>query len=333
MSNPRPWPPGSVTGIGSLPGTDEREAVTLVLGELADLPHLPELPDRGPGADMIGRSAALLVELPVEIVSSGWRIAAHPGRDQRLAADFLARDLDAVEELANGYTGPLKVQAVGPWTLAAALELPNGHRVISDHGAVRDLTASLAAGLRVHLDDVATRVPGAELVLQLDEPSLPAVLGGQVPTPSGYGTVRSVDPAVVRQGLHDVLQIAPEAGRVVHCCDPDVPVPLLCEAGASAVSVDAALLGPDRYDALGEAVEAGVSLWLGVVPTTGEQVTLEHSRGSVHRLWSELGFARDRLAADVVPTPACGLAGASPEAVRRALRVLRDTGRSLLDES
>jgi hypothetical protein len=43
----RPWAPGSVTGLGPLPGTDPAEAARLVFGELPDLPHLPELPERG----------------------------------------------------------------------------------------------------------------------------------------------------------------------------------------------------------------------------------------------------------------------------------------------
>ena len=59
-----PWAPGSATGIGSLPGIDIAEAVKTVFGELP-LPYLPELPARGPGADMIGRSAGLLVDLPI----------------------------------------------------------------------------------------------------------------------------------------------------------------------------------------------------------------------------------------------------------------------------
>ena len=69
----RPWAPGAATGIGSLPGDDPRDAVATVLGELPELPFLPELPGRGAGAEMIGRGAILLAELPVEIVPSGWR--------------------------------------------------------------------------------------------------------------------------------------------------------------------------------------------------------------------------------------------------------------------
>lgn len=329
----RPWPAGAVTGIGSLPGTDPVDAIALVFGELPDLPHLPELPARGAGADMIGRSAALLVDLPVELVVSGWRMAAHAGRDLRRSRDFLARGLDALEDRAAGYSGPLKLQAAGPWTLAADLELAGGHKVVSDAGAVRDLGASLAEGLRVHLADVAARVPGASLVLQLDEPSLPAVLGGRVPTPSGYGTVRSIDAAVVEQLLGAVLSVAPAGGRVVHCCAPDVPIALLRSAGADAIALDASLLDRGHYDTLGETVDGGTSLWLGVLPGTDEPISLDRARATIDRLWSELGFAPESLAGAVVPTPVCGLAGASPDYVRRALAVLRDCGQAALDRS
>ena len=58
-----PWPAGSATGIGSMPGTNPAEAMRVIAGELPDFPHLPELPDRGPGADLTGRTAALLVDI------------------------------------------------------------------------------------------------------------------------------------------------------------------------------------------------------------------------------------------------------------------------------
>jgi cobalamin-independent methionine synthase catalytic subunit len=329
----RPWAPGAATGIGSLPGTDPREAAALVLGELPDFPHLPELPDRGAGAEMIGRTAALLVDLPVELVPSGWRITAHHGRDIRRARDFLAYDMDALEEHAGGYMGPLKLQAAGPWTLAAALELPNGHKVVTDSGAVRDLTASLAEGLATQVADLEARVPGATVVLQLDEPSLPTVLAGRVGTPSGWGTVRAVAADAAEDGLRAVLDTVPAGRRVVHSCARDTPLALLRAAGADALSIDATIITTAHYDALGEAVEAGVSLWLGVLPATDAAITLDSARAPIDRLWNELGFNRGQLAASVVPTPACGLAGASPEYVRRVLALLRDTGNWLRDSA
>src|SRR5439155_281336 len=67
-----PWAPGSATGIGSLPGTDIVEALRIVFGELP-LPYLAELPARGPGADLVGRTAGLLVDLPVDVYAGRWR--------------------------------------------------------------------------------------------------------------------------------------------------------------------------------------------------------------------------------------------------------------------
>jgi methionine synthase II (cobalamin-independent) len=327
----RPWPPGAATGIGSLRGTDPAEAARLVFDELPDLPHLPELPDRGSGAELIGRSAALLIDLPVEIGPSGWRLTARPGRDLRRARDFLAHDLDDLERAGEGYRGALKVQAAGPWTLAAGLELPSGHRAVSDPGAVRDLAASLADGIAAHLEQVERRLPGTSVVLQLDEPSLPAVLAGTVPTPSGWGTVRAVDSTRARDTLRDVLQVAGAGARAVHCCAVDVPITLLHEAGAEALSIDGALITERDYDELAEAIDTGLTLWLGVLPGIDSEPAFDAARTTANRLASALGIAPADRAATIVPTPACGLAGASNEHARRALAVVRDVGSWLLD--
>jgi methionine synthase II (cobalamin-independent) len=326
------WPAGSATGVGSLPGTDPAEAVRLVFGELPDLPHLPELPARGPGADLIGRSAVFLVDLPVDLQPSGWRLVDRPGRDLRRARDLLARDLDALEEAADGYAGPLKLQAAGPWTLAAGIELHRGDKALADPGAARDLAGSLAEGLRQHLADVQKRVPGARILLQLDEPSLPAVLSGRVPTASGYGTLDAVEAPTAEAGLRTALTAGGDL-RVVHCCAAQPPVELFHAAGARAVSLDVTQLTDRDDEALGTAIEAGVALWLGLVP--GTDATLPPLAATVQparRLWSRLGQHAERLAQQVVVTPACGLAGASPGYARAALRRVREAGRALRDD-
>ena len=209
---------GVATGVGSLPGTDPAEATRTVFGELPDLPHVPELPARGAGADMIGRGAAFLVDLPVDLQPSGWRLVDRPGRDLRRSLDFLARDLDTLEDLAQDYAGPLKLQVAGPWTLAATVELHYGDKAVSDPGATRDLTQSLAEGVRRHVADMAGRLPGAQIVLQLDEPALPAVLVGDVPTASGFGTLRAVEEQVVRSGSPRCWRRRPAPARCRRWC-------------------------------------------------------------------------------------------------------------------
>ncbi|WP_435854674.1 methionine synthase [Streptomyces triculaminicus] len=329
------WGAGAATGVGSMPGTDAREAAKTVTGSLETLPHLPELPARGPGADMIGRTAGMLVEVFAHVEPSGWRISDRPGRDTRRARSWLGEDLDALEEFTQGYEGPLKVSAVGPWTLATALELRGGEAALSDAGACRDLTASLAEGLRSHLAELRRRIPGAHLVLQLDEPSLPAVLRGQVRSASGYRTYRAVDRAVVEGGLRELAAVAEQeaGGRlVVHSCAPGVPFALLRRAGVTGVSFDFSLLTEREDDAIGETVEAGTTLFAGVVP--GVDGPLSDPAGSVmgvRTLWRRLGLSPGTLAESVVVTPSCGLAGASPAYARTALAHCVRAAKSLAD--
>ncbi|MEV8320606.1 methionine synthase [Streptomyces sp. NPDC059900] len=322
---------GAATGVGSMPGGDAREAVKTVTGSFEEFPYLAELPARGPGADMIGRTAGMLVELYARVEPSGWRIGDRPGRDTRRAKAWLGEDLDALEEFTQGYEGPVKVQAVGPWTLAAALELKNGEAALSDPGACRDLAGSLAEGLRAHLADVRRRIPGAQIVLQLDEPSLISVLRGQIKTASEYRTHRAVDRQLVESTLREVLGVHAGA-TVVHSCAPDVPFALLRRAGADAISFDFSLLTERDDEAIGEAVEGGTKLFAGVVP--GVDGPLSDPAGSVmgvRSLWRRLGLNPGSLAESVVVTPSCGLAGSSPAYARAVLAHCARAARSLAD--
>ena len=306
------------TGIGSLPGTDPGEAVRMVLDTLPDLPFLPELPARGQHADLAGRSAALLADLPVDLQPAGWRLTTGRSRDGARARDLLSYDLDALQEAATEVPPALKVQCAGPWTLASLLELPRGDRVLADAGAVDDLAQSLAEGLARHLADLAARLPGTRLVLQLDEPSLPAVLGGGIPTASGFGRLRAPAASRAVEVLATVLAVAETT--VVHCCAAQVPVALLRKAGAGAVSLDATLLTPRDDDPIGEAVETGAGLLLGVVPALDAPLSdLAATSEPVRALWRRLGMPPERLPSTVVVTPTCGLAGSSPGHARRAL--------------
>lgn len=325
-----PWPAGSATGLGSLPGTDPAEAIRLVLGEQPELPYLPQLPNRGFGADMIGQACAVLVDLPVEHQPHGWTMASHPGRDLARARDHWQRDLEALTERAQGLP-LLKVQLAGPLTLAASLELPNLHKVLTDHGAFHELAESLAEGTRQLLNDLAGRLPGTALVLQLDEPAVSQVLAGQVPTPSGYGTVRSLPEPVAEAALTGVLSAAQT--RVLHCCGPEVPYRLFAAAGADAISVDASLVRDADLDAIGTVLDQGVGLWLGVVPGTDTTLSRPAIQDRVRGLWGKLGFAPALLPQRVVLSPSCGLAGGSMPYVRKAMAILRDAARALRDEA
>ncbi len=334
-----------------MPGTDPDEAMRVVAGELPDFPYLPELPDRGPGADLTGRTAALLVDMPAEVTPRGWRLAGRPGRDLARAKHMLSSDLDALEEVLDGYSGPLKIQLCGPWTLAATLELTRTMNVaLRDPGAVADLTASLAEGTAVHVAELAKRVPGAQLVVQFDEPALPAVARGEVPTASGVSRLAAIEDEPLRERLAEVLAAA-HRYTVVHSCGNGVPFGLIRLAGADAISFDLSQLRRGQEDAVAEAFEAGMGLFTGAVPAVPGAAPAETGPGRpgggsnpadgsdearetaerVIRLWQRVGLPTGTLPGQAVITPACGLASATPAQARAALTRCREAASMLAE--
>jgi methionine synthase II (cobalamin-independent) len=312
-----------------MPGTDPAQACAVVMGELPEFPFLPELPTRGVGADIVGRTASLLVDLPVETTARGWKFATRPGRDQRRAAGFLSFDLDAMQQAADGGAGAFKIAVCGPLTLAARIELSRSvNPALADPGALADLTTSLAEGVAAHVLGVRERIPGATVIVQVDEPDLPAVLAGQVRTASGLNTVSALDEIAARDTLGSVLA-ATGAFTVVHCCAAGFPLLLMKDAGAGAVSLDLALLERGDVDAVAEIAEAGLGLLVGAVPTSEGAAAKapRETAAAVVTLWHRTALDPRRLAGQVVVTPACGLASLSPEAARAMLACCREAAR------
>ena len=205
------------TLAGAWPGADPVAAARDVLNALGHphQPPLPELPARGPGSDPVGRTAALLEGLAVDLQPHGWRLVAEPGMDRRRAVSALRSDVNALTDVA-GEAGivleELVVRVAGPMSLAAGLWLPGGERSLSDSGARRDVVQSLAAGLGEWIRSLRTALGPARLTVLLDEPDAAAVLSGALPTASGYRTVRSIPRSEVRQGWTTVAESVLEAG-------------------------------------------------------------------------------------------------------------------------
>jgi hypothetical protein len=124
---------------------------------------------------------------------------------------------------------------------------------------------------------------------------------------------------------------------------------------------------PAALDALGEVWDAGIPLLLGLVPAlpvrrrepadsspaggstaprsggpasadaeqgpddTGAPSALRTLARRAFDLADRLGFDRARLAELAVPTPTCGLAGATPEWARRAMTLSRELGQAFVD--
>lgn len=310
----------TATGLGPWPGDDPLEATRIIRGELGSphLPFLPELPDRGVGSDALGRTASLLEELAVDVQPYGWRLVDRPGKDMRRAVSALSTDLNILADVAGAEdvsAGELKVQLVGPLSLAAGLHLHNGERALLDYGARRDLAASLAAGVAGHLNKVAAAAPGARVTVQVDEPAIAPVLAGTIPTASGYRTLRAVAASEARESWRLVVDALRDAGAaevVVSFPEIEAPIELALAAGADGIALPLKALTNRQWEQIAGAVEAGKQFWAGALDVTGGSLPkVAECVESVWRPWRQLGLPPSLLGAIRV-TPSAGLAGHTP---------------------
>jgi methionine synthase II (cobalamin-independent) len=326
------------TGVGSWPGTSARQAAEVVVGELADaIAHIVELPARGVGADLLGRAGALLIDVAIDTVPRGYRIAARPGAVTRRAISLLDEDMDALEEAwetagLRGGSRVVKVQAPGPITLAAGLELGNGHRAITDAGALRDLAASLGEGVGAHRAELARRLD-TPVVVQFDEPSLPAALSGQLTGVTALSPVAALDEVVVGP-LLDICVAAAGTDVVLHSCAADLPWNMLQHSTIQAISVDSSTLRRDDLDSIAAFVESGRAVMLGVVPANApaKRPSAEEVAAAVVAVTDRLGFARSALRNRIGVTPACGLASATPQWARIAIELARTAATAFAED-
>ncbi|MEZ2389016.1 hypothetical protein AB6813_05600 [bacterium RCC_150] len=319
----------TATALGPWPGTDPVEATRIIRGELGS-PHLPflaELPDRGVGSDALGRTASLLVEMAVDVQPHGWRLVDRPGKDSLRAKSALATDINVLADIAGSEDSPaeaFKIQLRGPLSLAAGLFLHNGERALLDYGARRDITESLAAGIADHISRLRAAVPGAEIVVQLDEPEISSVLAGTIPTASGYRTLRSIPAEEVTGAWRRVIEELRAAGvseTVVSVPEIEAPIQQVLASGADGVALPLKALTTRQWEQLAVAVEAGKRLWAGAVPTDDVTARLPHTTAlveTVWRPWRQLGLPPSSLGA-VRVTPSTGLAGHSPSAAKDVL--------------
>lgn len=308
-------------GLGPMPGTSMSEAADIVLGETGDLPHLPQLPDRGLGSDAIGRTAGLVAHVAVDRGPRAWQMTDRPQLLTRQAWDRMERDLDEIQAVWAGPIPTVKIQAVGPWSLAAAIELANGHRVITDAGARRDLFLGLRAGLDRHAAEVARRC-GGQVVLQLDEPYLDCILAGTLPGTTDFDDIPAVPgelAAEVLAGFHP---------DYLHICQPQWE---LAHTATTLLLEFRQVNNPRDWDGLGQYLDAGARVGFGIAAGDAVAGQPDSARGvaiAIARLFDRLGLPRTLLthAVDIYPTWPAKPAADYAMVARVAGMLARDAG-------
>lgn len=300
------------TAFCQFPGTDPMAIHEVVRGELGEpnLAVFPQLPDRGVGADAVGRSATMLAELGFDLQPHGWRVGTPDGIDARRARSILRSDENLLADVLGAESKPaqrLKLSVLGPWTLAASLYLANGERVISDHGARRDIIESYAHGISEHLQRLARITSLRDFTLQLDDPLFGAVLDGTVSTASGYRTLRSVPRAEVRSSYAQFLEVL--SGQ-----DPDrqftsllnLPtgderwierVEILHQAGADALVIDPEGMTNAKWERIAGLVESGGRVFLQALAPGARAPGVVQAVKTILRPWRQLGLGLEQLGA------------------------------------
>jgi hypothetical protein len=298
-------PAGAVTGIGSVSHLSADVAAAFSLSSCPALPFVPQLVHRHPAEGMI---AQVLLGLPgVELAGDLLQVdlakfdAKADVRIDLSGQAFVS--LRTFLRVARGHRGAVKWQLTGPLTIGMAL-LHFGVPV-SDafHVALRVVRATARA---IHAQ-VAQDLPGCTQVVFIDEPSAGAVL-----TP---GFPLSPDDAIdLVSGAMAVLEDVAVMG--LHCC-AHADLAALLAAGPAIVSVpaEASVAGLSGY--LAPFLDGGGIVAWGVVPTD-RPLALHADRywHELSTLWSELvvgGCDPGQLRRQSIITPACGLAGHTPE--------------------
>lgn len=336
-----------------MPGTDFRAALDVAFRLAPRVPFLPELPARGPHAGMIGRAAGMLIDLPAVLDGDSWRLAARPGRDTQRSKDLLAHDLDAltrfVGESVRETPQVFKVQVAGVWTLTAGLLLPRGDAVLGDPIAVRDLAQSLALGIVEHVRAVARCLAydstgRSRLIIQLDEPSLPGVLEGNIRRAGSISTLPAIAAAqattIIRELVAELLSSLDDVLVVAHCCASSVPFDVLGSTGIAAIMADLRFIeaADTRVaDSIAAALSNGTLVWPGIVSAVAPPLD-KASRGEaddlsdvaatvarVRKFYADLGFSvppglvGETSAVPLVVSPSCGAAGADAARFERTM--------------
>jgi hypothetical protein len=303
MTDGRPvsLPVGVSTGIGSLPHFDPSDAVDFVLRHAPRLPFAPSLPARSRREGMIPQAASGLAGVEVQDDGSLVLDEASIDPDRPIDAAFGGDafvGLRAFLTAVSDRDGPMKLSITGPVTLGIALHAAG----LAADLAFRVAGNATAQRARALVDYVGQRVPFAQLVVFVDEPSLVSVTDRSFPIAPGD----AVD--LVSTTL---ATIEPFAVTGLHCCGP-ADWRLVLQAGPQLLSLPIDAGAERAAGALADHVERGGWMAWGAVPT-------DRPIGStVDRLWRQLsvlwcdlvgaGCDPVRLRTQAMITPACGLA-------------------------
>ncbi len=343
------------TGIGSLPFIDPQEAIDLIVAEMQDIPHWPQLPRRGDREHFTHQFLQPLLDCGLLKNDRGHWIF-DPGREDTplsltefytccLSAETgddvccksfsppsrAAAGLQAL--LAHAHSGGLqnakyvKGQVAGPLSVALELKDRQG-RPAYYHDDLRDTivrTLALTARCQARVLSCTGLLP----IIFLDDPAIRA-----------YGSRMhlTLNREMIIEDLNFIIDSIKSENALagIHCCEA-VDWSLLLETHAQVLSLDAYRFGASLLpykELLLEFIERGGVIAWGIVPTLDDPFaeSVRSLQVRLDELWHILfpsRITRELARCQSLLTPACGTGLLSEDRARRIYRLTADLSRLL----
>jgi methionine synthase II (cobalamin-independent) len=321
--------PLSTTGIGSLPHTDAREAVGLVLKSF-DIPFWPQLPKRSFRELMIPQYSEGMPCVRVDPEGQSVRFERNEEEIARFYEGYTEEARISVsEDYARGFYEFLKAlkgrrrllkgQITGPLTFSLGIKDSGGRLLYFDEELREICLMLLKAKARWQVEALGPYADG--VIIFIDEPVLSAL---------GSSAYLGVSRQEALRLLSECAEAVEAAGGIpgIHCCGR-AEWPLVMETGVRILNFDAYEFGdtigiyPEETRAFLE--KGGILAW-GIVPTT-EMIRTE-TEDSIRRLFDERleTLARllpvDLLRRQIMLTPSCGTGSLSVDEALKVFQLL-----------
>jgi methionine synthase II (cobalamin-independent) len=331
--------PFSATGIGSVPFLSTEQACNEIISHESLIPFWPQLVQKDPREDMILQYSPPLPCLQSDRVRKNLMVDPNCNRAETLLhfyEKFLAVDFSFFSlrpDFASGFFRLLELlpslpetvryvkgQIVGPITLGLSVRLPSDRFLIHDPELMDTVIKGLAlqAVYQVKKFEELNR----SSIIFLDEPSL-----------SGYGSAFTpLSKDEVLKILGETIQhIREQTGTLIglHCCG-NTDWSLLLSLDLDIINLDAFNFGHSFLlypKEIKQFLEKGKTVAWGLVPTagfTGKETTsgLLDRLAALFTILVGQGIDQDRLYAQSLLTPACGMGTLSEQSASQLLDLL-----------
>jgi len=331
---------GLATGIGSLPLTNDLDAVDLILRYTPEIPFWPQLPKRDLREGMLAQFSENLPGLKIndgdlrlsfenkekELESFYEKFIAHDLEYFKISPSF-ARGLYAFFERlgAMELSGVefIKCQVTGPFTFCSGITDNQGKAILHDEVLMQAMVKGLSMKALWQLDYF--KKFGKKMIMFFDEPYLTGV--GSAYTP--------VDRNQVIEVYSELGEVLKNHGALtgIHCCGNTDWSMLTDTAGIDIINFDAFNF-QERFvlyaDNLKSFLERGGVICWGIVPTqefnaglTCELLAQKIKSGL--EILIKKGIDRQLLLERLLISPACGLGTLDTQKSEGILKLLNQT--------